>query len=572
MIVLNARIQQLEQELRQIRSQPQDSGTQLRIQAKEKALLEARATKDAKTGAKTDAAEGAANATNRAELLSALSGLYIEDLDYTKALKASLDLSDNYPSLRPIMAPDGVISLQDNPRAEAERLMDKIFNVALQAKDLLNLDMEVRGDPYWFGPPNIGYASEKFLNDIEMPDDFKTKATDTIKKLDPNFSIRKYDWGKGIEQHANYYKGGNLVYLHVQLPNTDVTEDNQNMTFDVNDSVIGIYQILFVENVFKDGRFTQHIKGVRDLTIPSQFIPRSNINEVTAEGSPTDTTWETFVKSALESDRRAIDDMKENRIKANTERQDQANGLGVGSLTGEQGMGAAGRVPNKMATGLDEDIMTARTRYDLERRKADLPPVRNPVAYADELVKEGYSKEAAYKKAQEQWENDKKNYFQALNDVTTKTYQGTTENPITKYRPYSPDAMATQAGDGGLEDWRRGNTQRPGSWALNNPAGLGYDVKTGRYNQYPTLEDGLRAQHEYYNYGVGVPVGSTSAGGTKLPDRYLLPTEQTSYDYNSLTGQYKATGTQPVTYTTQQQLDYIKSQSNSKLTAQGPRK
>lgn len=571
MIVLNARIQQLEQELRQLRSQPQDSGTQLRIQAKEKALLEARATKDAKTGANPDAAAAAAGATSRAQLLAALSGLYIEDIDYTKGLKASLDLADNYPSLRPIMAPDGVISLQDNPRVEAERLMDKIFNVALQAKDLLNLDMEVRGDPYWFGPPNIGYAPEKLLNDIEMPPAFKDLAVSNIKKLDPNFNYRKYEWGLGIDQHGNYYKGGNLVYLHVQLPNTDSTETNQNMTFDVNDAVIGIYQILFVENIFKDGRFTQNIRGVRDLTIPSQFIPRSNINEVTAEGSPTDTTWETFVKSSLQSDRRAIDDMKENRIRANTDRMDKANGLGVDSLTGEQGMGARGKAPSKMATGLDEDIMTAKTRYDVARSKAELPPVRNPVEYADSLVSQGYTKDAAYKMAQEQWDSDKKNYFQALNTVTNNTYQGTSENPITKYRPYSTDAMVAQAGDGGLEDWRRGNTQRPGPWALNNPAGLGYDARTGTYNQYPSLEDGLRAQHEYYNYGVGVPVGSTSAGGTKLPDRYLLPTEQTTYDYNSLTGQYKATGSQPVTYTPQQELNYIKQQSNTRLAGQGPR-
>lgn len=569
MIVLNSRIQQLEQELRQIKSQKQDSGTALRVAAKEKALLEARSARDAKTSGQNGTTT-TAGATNREQLLAALSGLYIEDIDYRQGLKASLDLADNFPTLRPMMAPDGLISLQDNPRAEAERIMDKIFNVALQAKDLLNLDMEVRGDPHWFGPPNIGFGGKKALLETEMPPAMKDKIVGILTEHDPTFTERGYNWGAGIENHAYYYKGGNLIYLHIQLPNTDSTDDNQNMTFDVNDSVIGIYQILFVENTFKEGRFTQQIKGVRDLTIPSQFIPRSNINEVTAEGSPTDTTWETFVKSSLESDRRAIDDMKENRIKANTERMEQQNGLGVGGLTGEEGMGAAGRVPNKSLTGLDEDVATAKTRYDLSRSKTEMPTVRNPVEHAEELSKSGYSKEEAYRRASEQWEKDKADYFGRLNQITKDTYQGTSEQPITKYRPYDAEAMSKVAGDGGLEDWKRGNTQRPGPWALNNPSGLGYDVKTGRYYQYPTLEDGLRAQHEFYNYGAGVPVGSTSAGGTKLPDRYLLPTQQTTYEYSRLTGIYKATGTQPATYNVQQQVDFIKQQNSPRATAGRP--
>jgi hypothetical protein len=412
-------------------------------------------------------------------------------------------------------------------------------------------------------------SRKKALQEIEMPPEFKTKVDSTLSDLDPTYAERGYNWGEGIFNHANYYKGGNLVYLHIQLPNTDSTPENQNMTFDVNDSVIGIYQILFVESIFKDGRFTQQIKGVRDLTIPSQFIPRSNINEVTAEGSPTDTTWESFVKSSLESDRRAVDDMRDNRIRANTERMEQQNGLGISGLTGEQGMGAAGRIPNKMSSTLDEDVATARTRYDLARSKAELPTVRNPVQHAEELTKSGYTKDQAYKVASEQWEKDKADYFGRLNQVTRETYNGTNEQPITKYRPYDAETMARVAGDGGLGDWKRGNTQRPGPWALNNPAGLGQDVKTGRYYQYPTLEDGLRAQHEYYNYGTGVPVGSTTAGGTKLPDRYLLPTQQPTYEYNRLTGQYKETGTQPATYNVQQQLDYIKKQNSPRLPGGG---
>jgi hypothetical protein len=125
MIVLNSRIQQLEYELRQIKSQKQDSGTAMRIAAKEKALTEARTARDAKLSGQNGTST-TAGASNRETLLNALSGLYIEDIDYREGLKTSLELSDNFPSLRPMMAPDGFISLQDNQRTEAERIMDKI--------------------------------------------------------------------------------------------------------------------------------------------------------------------------------------------------------------------------------------------------------------------------------------------------------------------------------------------------------------------------------------------------------------------------------------------------------------
>ena len=575
-LVINSRIQQLEQELRQLKSQPSDSGSELRRKIKEKALEELKSRRDA-ASSNANAAGAPTDVKDRTQLLNALADLYIEDVDYRSGLAVSLDYADMYPSLRPMMAPDGVVSISDDKRSEAEAIMDKIFNVALQAKDLLMLDMDVRGDPYWFGPPNMGVSGKTFFDDIDMPPAMKAKVNNFMPNIDPKWNDRKFDWGGGMGDHANFYKGGNLVYLHMQLPNSDYGEQaGGNVEFDLNDSVIGIYQIQFIEHAFRDGRFTQNVKGVRDMTIPSQFIPRSNVSETSTGGMPTDTTWENFVQEALSSDTRAMDDIRQQKIKANTERLQQQSDVGVGGLTGaggtvagietQAGMGAAGLKPATATTGLNEDVKTAYAGYKAgldEIPKGSMPAVQSPVAHATELVKQGYTKEAAYTKALETYKDQTGAYFGKLNEVSAENYKGNTGDAIKDYKLYDPAAMVKKAGDGGLSDWKSGNTARPGPWALNNPAGLGADAKTGRANQYPTLEEGLKAQHEYYNYGAGVPVGSTSAGGTKLPDRYMLPTSKPTFEYSNLTGTYKQTGTTPVDYTVQQQVDYIDQQTKT---------
>ena len=77
-----------------------------------------------------------------------------------------------------------------------------------------------------------------------------------------------------------------------------------------------------------------------------------------------------------------------------------------------------------------------------------------------------------------------------------------------------------KSGSGGLEDWKRNNTQRPGPAAVNNPAGLGHDARTGTYTKYETFNDGVKATTEYYNFGVGVQANQLQ--GT---DRMLLPSD-----------------------------------------------
>jgi hypothetical protein len=532
---LSVRIGKLQAELKNIRAANSTNLDKVRdlISTKEKALANLTERRDA-IGSQTTAST-VNGIKNRKDFLSAITNLYVEDIDYSSGLTLNAELSDVYMGLRPVMQPDAVGSLNADKKAEAESIMDKIFNVMLQSKDLLNLEMEIRGDPYWFGPPNIGVAGSQLLQEIELPPAFKTRVDMQMQAIDPNYFSRSFSWGKSIADHANYYKGGNLVYLHMQLPNTD---DDEFMQFDVNDSIIGIYQILHVDSMFRDGMFTQKISGVRDLTIPSQFIPRSNSNAQDPNGVM---AWENFMKGALTTEDRAVDTLKEKRKQAELEREAARDTNSVDDVSS----------PYKSVTSVDDDVAEAAFNSNKEREASEIPTVVDPIANANALVAEGHSKESAYKIASAQYKEEVANTLATVNEIDAKNYKGTDGQPIKKYRLYDPQAVAQVLGDGGLTKWKNGDPK--GELKNNNPAGLGYDPKSGKSYSYKTPTEAVIATSDYMNFGRGVP---QSEG--KAPNRYLLPTTAPVKRYDRITGNPIVTGTKNINYSVEQQVQHFK--------------
>ena len=532
---LSVRIGKLQAELKNIRAANANDLDKVRstIATKEEALANLTARRDA-IGSNTTV-KNVNSIKNRKDFLSAITNLYVEDIDYSTGLSLNAELSDVYMGLRPVMQPDAVGSLNSDKKAEAESIMDKIFNVMLQSKDLLNLEMEIRGDPYWFGPPNLGVAGSQMLQEIELPPAFKDRVDMQMQAIDPNFAARSFSWGKSITDHANYYKGGNLVYLHMQLPNND---DDEFMQFDINDSLIGVYQILHVDSMFRDGLFTQRITGVRDLTIPSQFLPRSNANAQDPNGSM---AWENFMKNALTTDERAVDTLKEQRRQAEQERaeaKDTKSAEPINSVAQE-------------ATIVDQDVVEAAINSNKEREQSEIPTVVDPIANANALVAEGHSKESAYKIASEQYKQEVANTLAAVNEIDSKNYKGADGKPISKYRLYDPQAVAQVLGDGGLTKWKNGDPK--GELKNNNPAGLGYDPKSGKTYSYKTPTEAVVATSDYMNFGRGVPQGEG-----KEPNRYLLPTTAPVKRYDRITGNPIVTGTKKLNYSLEQQVQHFK--------------
>ena len=279
------------------------------------------------------------------------------------------------------------------------------------------------------------------------------------------------------------------------------------MSFNTTDQILGIYQVWSVTNTFKEGKWTQKLKARKDLTIPSYILPRGVVGEM---------TFEEFMQSAIDDPVREADKVAELRQQALRER----NGDAARDNLPGGGAGAGGVVQGD-TNNSSTPVLNALASYREKLKNNPAPVVDNPVATAQTLVDGGMKKEDAYTTAKQQYIDQTKAHFQHSNKLSTEAY---TEAGITNYKPYPADTLTSEAlqksGSGGLEDWKRNNTERPGPAAVNNPSGLGFDSRTGTYNKYETFNDGMNATTEYYNFGTGVP-----AFNQQTQNRLLLPSD-----------------------------------------------
>jgi len=172
-------------------------------------------------------------------------------------------------ALRPRMEPSEPLKQNDSPKKENEDLVNKIFEVQCSPHDLMELELEIFGDPYWLGTPNLMMAGAKGLAKIDVSDGMKGKIMSELPGIDPNFGSRNHTWSN--YDQAQYYKGGNLIYYNSQLPTNDGESDL--MEFSTSDQIVGIYMVWKIKNDFKEGKWTQVLFTKRDLTIPTKFIP-----------------------------------------------------------------------------------------------------------------------------------------------------------------------------------------------------------------------------------------------------------------------------------------------------------
>jgi len=482
------------------------------IQTINKAIVE----KENVLRAKEKASQPTNSINNRTELLETMSPKFAEDVDFKKIYNEILSI--NYSSLRPRMEPDVIGEDIDIAKSENEKLMEKIFTVLLAPRDLIDLELEIIADPYWLGMPNVMLAGKDQLDKIEFSssndEQIKNLLIDSLggvdgkPGLDPDWGTRGNAWG-GYGQ-AQFYKGANLFYFNSQAPTAD-WDNNDTMLFNTTDQILGIYQVWSVTNSFKEGKWTQKLKARKDLTIPSYILPKGVVGEV---------TFEQFMTSAIESDVREADKVNELRLQAQRERTGAAQ---LDNLSGESGMGAAGVVRGDVNNS-STPVLTALNSYREKIANNPPPVVNDPVANAKKLMTDRpqqYDKETAYSAAKEQYIAETKAHFEYTNKLSAESYA---EAGISNYKPYPAETLAAEvlqkSGSGGLEDWKRNNTMRPGPAAVNNPGGLGYDVRTGTYNKYETFNDGVKGTTEYYNFGIGVP-----PSGNQGQDRLLLPSD-----------------------------------------------
>jgi hypothetical protein len=155
----------------------------------------------------------------------------------------------------------------------------------------MELELEVIGDPYWFGTPNLMMAGAKGLSKIDLNEGMKGKIMSELPGIDPQFNSRNHPWAS--YDQAQYYKGGNLIYYNAQLPTNDGLGDF--MEFSTSDQIVGIYMLWKIKNDFKEGKWTQILYTKRDLTIPSKFLPLSALGG----DSGSDNGFQSYVQNVI---------------------------------------------------------------------------------------------------------------------------------------------------------------------------------------------------------------------------------------------------------------------------------
>lgn len=100
--------------------------------------------------------------------------------------------------------------------------------------DLLEIELNIKGDPFWLGKPNSFYS-------YNIADDL-----------------------------ADYELGGNMFYLRVNLPTNETANGRRLVQPDF--TLTGVYRVINVISQFRSGMFTQFLKAYRDTSIQSELV------------------------------------------------------------------------------------------------------------------------------------------------------------------------------------------------------------------------------------------------------------------------------------------------------------
>ena len=113
--------------------------------------------------------------------------------------------------------------------------------------NLLRIELEIRGDPFWIGETDLEIRNRQRAN----------------KARDP-----------GTGQFANYLRGESSFFLTFKTPSTY----NENTGFiDLKESATfaGVYNIVRVEHIFSEGKFTQTLSAIRDINTNTKNLKRA---------------------------------------------------------------------------------------------------------------------------------------------------------------------------------------------------------------------------------------------------------------------------------------------------------
>jgi hypothetical protein len=175
----------------------------------------------------------------------------------------------------------GILTQDFEARSFFTSLLNQLY--AAKAAEWINLDIVIRGDPYWLG--GSGLKRLQSLHSVleNKPGALVTENDTTRVVSSPdNILVKRSEWTSDmqarasntgtLEQGAGFERQAALAAIIFRTPLlSDEIDENEAFTNELakdqtvqNNFVSGIYQIQTVESRFEGGKFTQTLKGVQD--------------------------------------------------------------------------------------------------------------------------------------------------------------------------------------------------------------------------------------------------------------------------------------------------------------------
>lgn len=179
---------------------------------------------------------------------------FAEDLIETDVLESQQKEANIY---KPQFTPTNTKAFEKASQAEGNRpeyVAKHIFKqlhsqASTGGGDLVNLDFDVLGDPFWLHQVPSGVESPAPVQD------------------DIDFYLNNIgNYQESLKNHLAKTAGVNVdnsIYLEVGLPSADRNEQDL-MDLDKEDLITGVYRIFEVVHTFTGGKFTSKLKGTKD--------------------------------------------------------------------------------------------------------------------------------------------------------------------------------------------------------------------------------------------------------------------------------------------------------------------
>lgn len=150
----------------------------------------------------------------------------------------SVDSVNYFLRFEPDNITDQDTATTDNDIASGNHKMGAVKSNLENAADLVKIELEIKGDPYWMGQPNSFYTNSKDIDGV-----------------------------------ADYEAGLQSFFLHANLP-TSIEDSSGRRKPSPDYQITGVYTVRNVINRFSNGTFVQYLSAVRDLNtnIPTAYV------------------------------------------------------------------------------------------------------------------------------------------------------------------------------------------------------------------------------------------------------------------------------------------------------------